>query len=179
MTRYPVKGLTVPAGTRDEFGWYHDSFVPFCENGLGIVLFIPTEPFLKRNNLLSRGRINSSYLLFPKGLAVEANAQSLTELKNREQSAKYKIETEIAAAKKSAAELEGKTIVLTAKAGANGKLFGSVTSKEIAEKVKAQFGIETDKRKVVVEDIKQFGTYEFEIKLYQGISAKLFVRVGE
>lgn len=117
--------------------------------------------------------------LFPKGLAVEANAQSLTELKNREQSAKYKVETEIAAAKKAAAELEGKTIVLTAKAGANGKLFGSVTSKEIAEKVKAQFGIETDKRKIVVEDIKQFGTYTFEIKLYQGISAKLFVRVGE
>ena len=77
------------------------------------------------------------------------------------------------------AELEGKTIVLTAKAGANGKLFGSVTSKEIAEKVKSQFGIETDKRKIVVEDIKQFGTYTFEIKLYQGISAKLFVRVGE
>ena len=117
--------------------------------------------------------------LFPKGLAVEANAQSLTELKNREQSAKYKVETEIAAAKKAAVELEGKTIVLTAKAGANGKLFGSVTSKEIAEKVKSQFGIETDKRKIVVEDIKQFGTYTFEIKLYQGINAKLFVRVGE
>ena len=133
----------------------------------------------KKGELVNTSDGYARNFLFPKGLAVEANAQSLTELKNREQSAKYKIETEIAAAKKSAAELEGKTIVLTAKAGANGKLFGSVTSKEIAEKVKAQFGIETDKRKVVVEDIKQFGTYEFEIKLYQGISAKLFVRVGE
>ena len=65
------------------------------------------------------------------------------------------------------------------KAGQNGKLFGSVTSKEIAEKVKAEFGIETDKRKIIVDDIKQFGTYEFEIKLYQGISAKLYVMVGE
>lgn len=133
----------------------------------------------KKGELVNTSDGYARNFLFPKGLAVEANAQSLTELKNREQSAKYKIETEIAAAKKSAAELEGKTIVLTAKAGANGKLFGSVTSKEIAEKVKAQFGIETDKRKVVVEDIKQYGTYEFEIKLYQGISAKLFVRVGE
>ena len=133
----------------------------------------------KKGELVNTSDGYARNFLFPKGLAVEANAQSLTELKNREQSAKYKVETEIAAAKKSAAELEGKTIVIAAKAGANGKLFGSVTSKEIAEKVKAQFGIETDKRKVVVEDIKQFGTYEFEIKLYQGISAKLFVRVGE
>lgn len=133
----------------------------------------------KKGELVNTSDGYARNFLFPKGLAVEANAQSLTELKNREQSAKYKVETEIAAAKKSAAELEGKTIVLTAKAGANGKLFGSVTSKEIAEKVKSQFGIETDKRKIVVEDIKQFGTYSFEIKLYQGISAKLFVRVGE
>lgn len=133
----------------------------------------------KKGELVNTSDGYARNFLFPKGLAVEANAQSLTELKNREQSAKYKIETEIAAAKKSASELEGKTIVITAKAGANGKLFGSVTSKEIAEKVKAQFGIETDKRKIVVEDIKQFGTYQFEIKLYQGISAKLFVRVGE
>lgn len=133
----------------------------------------------KKGELVNTSDGYARNFLFPKGLAVEANAQSLTELKNREQSAKYKVETEIAAAKKAAAELEGKTIVLTAKAGANGKLFGSVTSKEIAEKVKSQFGIETDKRKIVVEDIKQFGTYTFEIKLYQGISAKLFVRVGE
>ena len=133
----------------------------------------------KKGELVNTSDGYARNFLFPKGLAVEANAQSLTELKNREQSAKYKVETEIAAAKKAAAELEGKTIALTAKAGANGKLFGSVTSKEIAEKVKSQFGIETDKRKIVVEDIKQFGTYTFEIKLYQGISAKLFVRVGE
>lgn len=133
----------------------------------------------KKGELVNTSDGYARNFLFPKGLAVEANAQSLTELKNREQAAKYKVETEIAAAKKAASELEGKTIVITAKAGANGKLFGSVTSKEIAEKVKAQFGIETDKRKIAVEDIKQFGTYQFEIKLYQGISAKLFVRVGE
>ena len=117
--------------------------------------------------------------LFPKGLASEANAQNLSELKNRQQAEKYRIETETAAAKKSAEEISGKTIRITAKAGQNGKLFGSVTSKEIAEKLKSEFGISVDKRKVVVDDIKQFGTYEFEVKLYQGISAKLFVMVGE
>ena len=116
---------------------------------------------------------------FPKNLAVEANAQNMTELKNREQAAKYKIETDTAEAKKNAERMSGKTITITAKAGQNGKLFGSVTAKEIAEKIEKEFGIKTDKRKITVEDIKQFGTYEFEIKLYTGVSAKLFVRVGE
>lgn len=103
----------------------------------------------------------------------------MTELKNREQAAKYKVETETAEAKKNAERMSGKTIAITAKAGQNGKLFGSVTAKEIAEKIEKEFGIRTDKRKITVEDIKQFGTYEFEIKLYTGVSAKLFVRVGE
>ena len=76
-------------------------------------------------------------------------------------------------------EIQRKTIKIKAKAGQNGKLFGSVTSKEIAEKLKEEFKLDVDKRKVVVEDIKQFGTFEFEVKLYQGISAKLFVSVGE
>ncbi len=133
----------------------------------------------KKGELVSTSDGYARNFLFPKGLACEANAQSMTELKNREQAEKYRIATETAAAKKAAEEISGKTIRITAKAGANGKLFGSVTSKEIAEKISNEFGIKTDKRKIVVEDIKQFGTYEFEIKLYQGISAKLFVMVGE
>lgn len=133
----------------------------------------------KKGELVNTSDGYARNFLFPKGLAVEANAQSMTELKNREQSQKYKIETETAAAKKAAAEIQGKTIKIKAKAGANGKLFGSVTSKEIAEKLKEEFKLDVDKRKVAVEDIKQFGTYEFEVKLYQGISAKLFVSVGE
>lgn len=133
----------------------------------------------KKGELVNTSDGYARNFLFPKGLACEANAQSMTELKNREQSEKYRIETETAAAKKAAAEISGKTIRITAKAGQNGKLFGSVTSKEIAEKINSEFGIKTDKRKIVVEDIKQFGTYEFEIKLYTGISAKLFVMVGE
>lgn len=133
----------------------------------------------KKGELVNTSDGYARNFLFPKGLACEANAQSMTELKNREQSEKYRIATETAAAKKAAEEISGKTIRITAKAGVNGKLFGSVTSKEIAEKIKSEFGIQTDKRKIVVEDIKQFGTYEFEIKLYQGITAKLFVMVGE
>ena len=133
----------------------------------------------KKGELVNTSDGYARNFLFPKGLAVEANAQSMTELKNREQAQKYKIETETAAAKKAAAEIQGKTIKIKANAGQNGKLFGSVTSKEIAEKLKEEFKLDVDKRKVAVEDIKQFGTYEFEVKLYHGISAKLFVSVGE
>ena len=117
--------------------------------------------------------------LFPKGLAVEANAQSLTELRNREQSNQHKIDVEVAAANDSKAKLQGKIIKITAKAGNNGKLFGSVTSKEVAAEISKQYAVKVDKRKIIVDDIKQFGTYEFEVKLYTGISAKLFVMVGE
>ena len=133
----------------------------------------------KKGQLVSASDGYARNFLFPKNLAVEANAQNMSELKNREQAEKYKIETETAAAKANAEKMAGKTIKITAKAGANGKLFGSVTSKELAEKIGDEFGIKVDKKKIVVEDIKQFGTFEFEVKLYTGISAKLFVMVGE
>ena len=133
----------------------------------------------KKGQLVSASDGYARNFLFPKNLAVEANAQNMSELKNREQAEKYKIETETAAAKANAEKMAGKTIKITAKAGANGKLFGSVTSKELAEKIGDEFGIKVDKKKIVVDDIKQFGTFEFEVKLYTGISAKLFVMVGE
>lgn len=117
--------------------------------------------------------------LFPRKLATEANAQSMTELKNREHARQHKIDLETAAANEAAAKLKSKTIKITAKAGQNGKLFGSVTSKEIAEEVKKQFGIDVDKRKVNSEDIKAFGTYPAQAKFYQGITADFFVSVSE
>ena len=133
----------------------------------------------KKGELVNASDGYARNFLFPKNLAVEANAQNMTELKNREQAAKYKVDTETAEAKANAEKISGKTIIITAKAGQNGKLFGSITAKEIAEKIEKEFGIKTDKRKISVEDIKQFGTFEFEIKLYTGVTAKLFVRVGE
>ena len=117
--------------------------------------------------------------LFPRGLAAEASAQALTELKNREQAAEHKLAVDTQNAKDAASKISGKTVKISAKAGQNGKLFGSVTSKEVAEMVKNQFGIETDKRKITMDDIKAFGTYDAEIKLFQGISAKIYVQVCE
>lgn len=117
--------------------------------------------------------------LFPKGLAVEANAQTLTEYKNSEASKQHKIDVDIANARDAQSKLQGKTVRLTAKAGQNGRLFGSVTAKDVAEAITKQLGVAIDKRKLSVADIKNFGTYSAEIKLYTGISATLTVEVSE
>ena len=75
--------------------------------------------------------------------------------------------------------LTGKTLKLTAKAGQGGRLFGSVTTKEVAEELKKQFGLDIEKRKIAMADIKAYGSYEAEIKFSHGITAKLTVIVSE
>ena len=117
--------------------------------------------------------------LFPRKLASEANSQAMTELQNRENSKKHKIAVETQEAKDAAAKIEGKIIKVTAKAGQGGRLFGSVTSKEIAAEMKNQFGIDIDRRKITVNDIKAFGTYPATVKLYQGVTAEFKVAVSE
>jgi large subunit ribosomal protein L9 len=144
-----------------------------------VVLLQDVKGLGKKGELVSTSDGYARNFLFPRKLAMEANSQAMSELKNREASEKHRIDTEIAAAKASAAKLEGKTVKLSAKAGANGKLFGSVTSKDVAAAIAKEYGLSLDKRKVVVEDIKAFGTYPVEVKLYNGISASMYVRVGE
>lgn len=117
--------------------------------------------------------------LIPKGLAIEADKSALNDFKNKQKAEKFHKAEELKAAEEQSARLEGKTVKVTAKAGANGKLFGSVTSKDVAEKVKSELGEEIDKRKIVMEDIKSFGTFEAEIKVYQGVTAKIYVNVTE
>ena len=144
-----------------------------------VVLLQDVKGLGKKGELVNTSDGYARNFLFPMKLAMEANSQAMSELKNREAAEKHRIDMEIAAAKASAEKLEGKTVRLTAKAGANGKLFGSVTPKDVAAAIAQQFSIELDKRKVVVEDIKAFGTYPVEVKLYNGISAAMFVMVGE
>ena len=117
--------------------------------------------------------------LFPKGLAVEANATAMNEFKNKEKAKKFHKAEEIKAANEVKEKLDGKTVKLTAKAGANGKLFGSVTSKDVAQKLNQEFGENIDKRKISMNDVKAFGTVQAEIKIYQGITATIFVSVTE
>ena len=117
--------------------------------------------------------------LFPKKLAVEADNAALNELKNREEAQAHHKKEELAVAQKTASMLDGKSVNIKAKAGAGGKLFGSVTSKEIAAEIKNSIGIEIDRKKMNVADIKNYGEYTAEIKLYPGVTAKLTVKVSE
>lgn len=133
----------------------------------------------KKGELVNTSDGYARNFLFPRKLASEANSQAMTELQNRENSKKHKIAVETQEAKDTAAKIEGKIIKVTAKAGQGGRLFGSVTSKEIAAEMKNQFGIDIDRRKITVNDIKAFGTYPATVKLYQGVTAEFKVAVSE
>ena len=117
--------------------------------------------------------------LLPRGLAAELNAQLMSELKNKQSSEKFRAEEELKTAKENAAKINGAIVTVKAKGGANGKLFGSVTVKEIASAVNAAFNISVDKRKLVAEDIKAFGTYNVQVKLHPKVTADFKVKVTE
>ena len=144
-----------------------------------VILLADVKGSGKKGELVNVSDGYARNFLFPRKLAKEANAQAMNELKNAEASKQHRIEVEKANASEAAKKIDEKTIKMTAKAGQGGRLFGSVTSKEIAELIAREFGIQVDKRKIVVEDIKNFGTFPAEIKLYNGVTAKLYVMVGE
>lgn len=116
--------------------------------------------------------------LLAKGLATEATKSNLNDLKGKQESAEYKIKTDTEAAKKIAEQMKELVVNLKAKAGDNGKLFGSITSKDIAEALTNQHHIKLDKKKFVLPDgIKTLGVTEVTVKLYTGISGTLRVNV--
>ena len=124
-------------------------------------------------------RYARNYLL-PRGLAVMANSENMNILKSKEAAKADQLRRELEAAKALAAKIGGLTVKVTAKGGQSGKLFGSVTSKEISEALKAQHKMDLDKKKIVLEDdIKSFGTFEVEAKIYKDVSAKFYVLVTE
>lgn len=144
-----------------------------------VILLADVKGHGKKGELCNVSDGYARNFLFPKKLAVEADNAAMNELKNREEAKAHHKQEEINSANALAKQLDGKTVTLTAKAGAGGKLFGSVTSKEIAAEIKKALGIEIDRKKMNVADIKNFGEYTAEIKLYQGISAKITVKVTE
>ncbi|MBR7037894.1 MAG: 50S ribosomal protein L9 [Oscillospiraceae bacterium] len=119
-------------------------------------------------------------LLIPKGLAVEATPENLNLLNGQKASAQHKIDVEKAAAQAARDQLHDKKVVIKAKAGTGGRLFGSVTAAQVAQAIEQQFGTKIDKKKVSLKsDIKAFGTYSAEIRLYTGIAATVTVEVEE
>ena len=144
-----------------------------------VVLLADVKGQGKKGQLVNVSDGYARNFLFPKKLAVEADNTALNELKNREESAAHHKQEEINAANEIAKKLDGKTVTITAKAGSAGRLFGSVTSKEIAAEIEKSLGVAIDKKKMNVPDIKNFGEYTAEIKLLKGIIAKINVKVTE
>ena len=118
--------------------------------------------------------------LFPKKLAIEADAKAMNEYKNREAAKKYHHEQDVKAAKELAEKLENTTVKISIASGGDGRLYGSVTAKEIAEQLKEQHGIDIDRRKMqLASPIKAYGRYSVSVKLFPEISGKLTVVVDK
>ena len=118
--------------------------------------------------------------LLPKGLAAAVDNKLINEIKNREAAAKYKHDSEKAAAKEIAEKLLSLVVKIKAQAGADGKLYGSVTAKDIADELEKQHGIVIDRRKLSLDEpIKAFGTYAVDVKLFTDVSGKVNVVVSD
>ena len=144
-----------------------------------VILKADVKSLGKKGDLVNTSDGYARNFLFPKGLAIEANAQAMNEFNNKETAKKFHKAGEIKAANELKDRIEGKTFKVAAKAGANGKLFGSVTAKDVSAAIKEEMGENIDKRKISMQDIKAFGTTQIEVKVYQGITAKVFVQVVE
>lgn len=116
--------------------------------------------------------------LLAKGYAIEATAKNINDLNGKKASAQHKLDVAKADAEAVASKLEGKSVTIKAKAGQGGKLFGSVTAATVCDAVKKAYDVDVDKKKLVLSsDIKAYGDYSAEIKMTQGVSCKITVKV--
>ena len=144
-----------------------------------VVLLTDVKGHGKKGDVVEASDGYARNFLLPRKMAEIATTDVLNNIKGKNEAAAYHKEQEILAAKEAAAKLEGKKIVLTGKAGDNGKLFGKITNQNVADAVKMQLHYVIDKRKVVLPDgIKTTGETTVELKIYPEISAKITVVVN-
>ncbi len=132
----------------------------------------------KKDQVINASDGYARNFLFPKNLAVEANNDNMVKLKAKQDANAYKKSQEKEEAKKTAEKLSKIQLKIPVKAGENGKVFGGVSAKEIAEQLKANYKIEVDKKKIELkETIKTLGVRTVTIKLYEGVTGTLKVDV--
>ena len=131
----------------------------------------------KKDEVINASDGYARNFLFPKKMALEANAENMSKLKAKQDSKNFKRGQEKEEAEKIAKQMEGILMKIKVKAGENGKIFGGVTAKEISENLKTQCNIEVDKKKIMLEEtIKNLGTQNVEIKLYEGVIGTVKVK---
>ena len=132
----------------------------------------------KKDEVINASDGYARNFLFPKKLAVEANSENMSKLNNKKEANNYRKDLEKQAAEETAKKLKGILLKINVKAGENGKIFGGVTAKEIADTLKAQANIEVDNKKIELkEQIKTLGTFSVNVKLYEGVTGVLKVDV--
>lgn len=132
----------------------------------------------KKDEIINASDGYARNFLLPKKLAVEANNENISKLKAKNDSKAYKKSLEKEEAQKTVDKLKGILLKIPVKTGENGKVFGSITSKEIADNLKQQYKIEIDKKKIdLKEPIKVLGSFSVNIKLYEGVVGTLKVQI--
>ena len=132
----------------------------------------------KKDEIINASDGYARNFLFSKKLAVEANNENMSKLKAKKQSEQYKKDVNKENAEKIAKKLDDITLTIKVKAGENGKIFGGVTSKEISEELKKQYKIDIDKKKIILnENIKNLGSFDISMKLFEGVTGELKVKV--
>lgn len=143
-----------------------------------VILLADIKGVGKKDEVINASDGYARNFLLPRKLAVLADSGNMSRLNDKKASQAHKKDLELEAAQKSAEKIKDIILTVKVKAGENGKIFGGVTSKEIAEELKKVHQIEVDKKKVMLkENIKNLGRYNVEIKLYEGVIAKLTVSV--
>ena len=145
-----------------------------------VILLADVKGQGKNNDVIEVSDGYAKNFLIPRKLAKSADAQSLNDVKVREEARLYRIATEKKEAQELAKRLETLVVKIPASSGADGRLYGSITAKDIAERLEADHKISVDKRKLVLADnIKAYGKYEVEVKLYPEVVGKVYVLVCE
>lgn len=138
-----------------------------------VILLQDVKKMGKKGDVIEASDGYARNYLFPRKLAEEATANALHVVNAKKENERKKKLAELEAAQKLAAELKGKEVTINAKAGENGRLFGAITNKDVAEVINNQFNLTIDKKKIVVNTIKVAGEYEVEVKLYPEVSTKM------
>ena len=132
----------------------------------------------KKNEVINASDGYARNFLFPKNLAVEATPENMQKLNSQNQAKQYRKDVEKEQAQTIAKKLENITVEIKVQAGENGKIFGSVSSKEISENLEKQYKIIIDRKKIEVKDpIKVLGTRTIEARLFEGVTGKIKINV--
>lgn len=144
-----------------------------------VILLQDVKSVGKKGEVVNASDGYARNFLFPKKLAQEANEVNMHILNKKNEADRKKKLAEIEEAQKVANGLKDKEVVIYAKSGDNGRLFGAITTKDISQEMEKQLNVIVDKKKIVVNTIKTMGSYDVEVKLYPEISTKIKVIIKE